>query len=88
MLIAMWYAISVLAGPQLMISACVEDSAGKHISVYDWDEVRLVLEGGMVPDYVNLFPPMFYRSFHVYLWHYNMFLCLCFLKFLFGHVNI
>ena len=28
----MWYAISVLAGPRLMISACVEDSAGKHIS--------------------------------------------------------
>ena len=27
----MWYAISVLAGHQLMISACVEDSAGKHI---------------------------------------------------------
>ena len=23
--------------------------------VYDWDEVQLVLEGGMVPDYVNIF---------------------------------
>ena len=33
--------------------------------VYDWDEVQLVLEGGTVPDYVNLFPPMFYRGFHV-----------------------
>ena len=31
--------------------------------VHDWDEGQLVLEGGMVPDYVNLFPPMFYRSF-------------------------
>ena len=28
----MWYAMSVLAGPRLMISACVEDPAGKHIS--------------------------------------------------------
>ena len=28
----MWYAMSVLAGPQLMISACVKDSAVKHIS--------------------------------------------------------
>ena len=28
----MWYAMFVLAGPRLMISACVEDSAGKHIS--------------------------------------------------------
>ena len=28
----MWYAMSVLAGPRLRISACVEDSAGKHIS--------------------------------------------------------
>ena len=27
----MWYVISVLAGPRLMISACVEDSVGKHI---------------------------------------------------------
>ena len=27
----MWYAMSVLAGPRLMISACVEDPAGKHI---------------------------------------------------------
>ncbi|KAL5564602.1 hypothetical protein UlMin_027766 [Ulmus minor] len=34
--------------------------------VPDWDAEQLVLEGGMVPDYVNLFPPMFYRSFHVY----------------------
>ena len=33
--------------------------------VHDWDEVQLVLEGGMVPDYVNLFPPMFYKGFHV-----------------------
>ena len=29
---SMWYAKSVLAGPRLMISACVEDSAGKHIA--------------------------------------------------------
>ena len=28
----MWYAMSVLAGPRLMIYACVEGSAGKHIS--------------------------------------------------------
>ena len=27
----MWYAISVLVGPRLMIFACVEDPAGKHI---------------------------------------------------------
>ena len=31
--------------------------------VHDWDEVQLVLEGGMVPDYVNLFPPMFTKVF-------------------------
>ena len=65
MLIAMWYAISVLAGPRLMISACVEDSAVSTSQVHDWDEVQLVLEGGMVPDYVKLFPPMFYKGFHV-----------------------
>ena len=28
----MWYAMYVLAGPRLMISACVEGSAGTHIS--------------------------------------------------------
>ena len=28
----MWYAISVLVGPRLMISACVECSVGKHNS--------------------------------------------------------
>ena len=28
----MWYVMSVLAEPQLMISACGEGSAGKHIS--------------------------------------------------------
>ena len=28
----MWYAMYVLAGPRLMISACVEDPAGKHIA--------------------------------------------------------
>ena len=33
--------------------------------VHYWDVVQLVLEGGMVPDYVNIFPPMFYRCFHV-----------------------
>ena len=33
--------------------------------VHDWDVEQLVLEGGMVPDYVNVFPPMFYRGFHV-----------------------
>ena len=33
--------------------------------VRDWDEGQLVLEGGMVPDYVNLFSPMFYKGFHV-----------------------
>ena len=27
-----WYAMSVLAGPRLIISACVEDSARKHIA--------------------------------------------------------
>ena len=31
--------------------------------VHDWDEGQLVLEGGMVPDYVNLFPPMFIKVF-------------------------
>ena len=33
--------------------------------VHKWDEVQLVLEGGMVPDYVKLFPPMFYKGFPV-----------------------
>ena len=28
----MWYVMSVLAGPRLMISAYVEGSAGKHVS--------------------------------------------------------
>ena len=28
----MWDAMSVLAGPRLMISACVEGSASKHVS--------------------------------------------------------
>ena len=28
----LWYVMSVLAGPRLMISACVEDPAGKHIA--------------------------------------------------------
>ena len=32
MIDVMWYAISVLARPRLMILACVEGSAGKHIS--------------------------------------------------------
>ena len=31
--------------------------------VHDWDEGQLVLEGGMVPDYVNIFPPMFTKVF-------------------------
>ena len=31
-LIDKWYAMYVLAGPRLMISACVEGSAGKHNS--------------------------------------------------------
>ena len=33
--------------------------------VLNWDVEQLVFEGGMVPDYVNVFPPMFYRCFHV-----------------------
>ena len=59
----MWYAISVLAGPRLMISACVEDSAGKHISSARlgcravgfgrWDGARLCI----------YFPHMFYACF-------------------------
>ena len=28
----MWYAMSVIDGPRLMISACVEGSTDKHIS--------------------------------------------------------
>ena len=32
MIDVMWYAISMLAGPLLMIPACVEGSVGKHIS--------------------------------------------------------
>ena len=31
--------------------------------VHDWDAEQLVFEGGMVPDYVNLFPPMFIKVF-------------------------
>ena len=42
--------------------------------VRDWDEGQLVLEGGMVPDYVNLFPPMFYKGFHVCI--YGIITCL------------
>ena len=61
----MWYVMSVLAGPRLMISACVENSEVSTSLVRDWDEGQLVLEGGMVPDYINLFLPMFYRSFYV-----------------------
>ena len=34
--------------------------------VHDWDVEQLVLEGGMMPDYVNVFfLPMFYGCFHV-----------------------
>ena len=80
MLIAMWYAISVLAGPRLIIYACVEDSAGKHISgarlgcrtvgFGRWDGARLR----------KCFSAHVLRMLScVYLWHYNMFLCLCFL---------
>ena len=55
---------------------------------HDWDVGQLVLEGGMVPDYVNLFPPMFYKGFHVCIygiitWFMPMLLSICF-----GHVNI
>jgi len=32
MIVIMWYVMSVLAEPRLMISACVKGSAGKHIS--------------------------------------------------------
>ena len=32
MIDVIWYAIYVLAGPRLMIPACVEGSTGKHIS--------------------------------------------------------
>ena len=57
--------------------------------VRDWDEGQLVLEGGMVPDYVNLFPPMFYKGFHVCIYGIiTCFMPMFFLKFLFGHVNI
>ena len=42
--------------------------------VPDWDAEQLVLEGGMVPDYLNLFPPLFYRSFHVCI--YGIITCL------------
>ena len=55
--------------------------------MHDWDEGQLVLEGGMAPDYVNLFPPMFYRGFScVYLWHFNMFYAYDF-KYLFCACN-
>ena len=74
MLTAMWYAISVLAGPRLMISACVEDPAGKHISdarlgcravgFGRWDGARLRKP---ISAYV------LQRFSCVYLWHYNMF---------------
>ena len=56
--------------------------------VPDWDAEQLVLEGGMVPDYVNLFPPMFYRGFPVCIYG----IITCFMPMLlsirFGHVNI
>ena len=56
--------------------------------VYDWDEVRLVLKGGMVPDYVNLFPPTFYKGFHVCI--YGIITCFMpmLLSICFGHINI
>ena len=48
--------------------------------VHDWDAEQLVLEGGMVPDYVNLFPPMFTKVFMcVFMALYHVF-CLCFLS--------
>ena len=33
--------------------------------VHDWDVEQLVLEGGMVPDYVNIFRLCFMNAFHV-----------------------
>ena len=56
--------------------------------VHDWDVEQLVLEGVMVPDYVNFFPPMFYGCFHVCI--YGIITCFMpmLFKFLFGHVNI
>ena len=79
MIDVMWYAMSVLVGHWLMISACVEDSAGKHISGAKlgcravgfgrWDGARLR----------KYFSAYVLRMFScVYLWHHNMFLCLCF----------
>ena len=56
--------------------------------VYDWDEVRLVLEGGMVPYYVNLFPPMFYKGFHVCIYGIITSFMPMLLSIRFGHVNI
>ena len=50
--------------------------------VRDWDEGQLVLEGGMVPDYVNLFPPMFYRGFHVCIYG----IITCFMPMLFKYL--
>ena len=58
-----WYAISVLVGPRLMISACVEDSAGKHISGARLGCRAVGFGRWDGPDYVNLFPPMFTKVF-------------------------
>ena len=56
--------------------------------VHDWDEGQLVLEGGMVPDYVNIFRLCLYKSFHVCI--YGIITCFMpmLFKVLFGHVNI
>ena len=52
--------------------------------VHDWDVEQLVLEGGMVPDYVNLFPPLFYRSFHVCIYG----IIICFYAYTFKYLNL
>ena len=49
--------------------------------VRDWDEGQLVLESGMVPDYVNLFPPMSYKGFHVCIYG----IITCFMPMLFKY---
>ena len=50
--------------------------------VHDWDVEQLVFEGGMVPDYVNVFPPMFYGCFHVCIYG----IITCFMPMLFKFV--
>ena len=75
----MWYAMSVLTGPRLMISACVEDSAGKHIdgAWLGWEAVGFGRwDGAQLRKYFSAYVLRILSC--VYLWHYNMFIAYAF----------